>query len=357
MQSGERSDEEEVDVLIGAGGVGLGGVDCLHCEWDAIVDECIVVNTAFAARKTSIDFSTHLFFSEIPHCATHHKSSTNPHSPNMSQIFHPNHSTPPTIPALPQRPLWTSAGVLSTESISALSTIEVVINVWNQWAARMEDVFRQMNAQSDRLDVPVEDYIGWISRFSNHPPRPTLSPAEESRDRSMGVPHIALMRAHSRWEGFADELADTYSVMALELSSYKLRTGGEGEVIECDDGVLDFSKISLAAGTSTLTQVKAVFGAMLGPGRSFHRVGGGSEGRQMALLNDNVWHADGQVGDRSSNEQPGGQSDSHLEERSRREWAVGFLDTLREINREMAEEEYRDLNLQGLDIEDRDLEG
>lgn len=172
----------------------------------------------------------------------------------------------------------------------------------------------------------------------------------------MGVPHIALLRAHSRWEGFADELAETHSVMARELSSYKLRTGGEGEVIGCDEGVLDFSKMSLSAGTSTLTQVKAVFGAMLGPRRSFHRVGGGSEGQQMALLNK-VWHADGQVGDSSGDEQPRGQSDLCREERSRREWAVGFLETLREINREMAEEEYRDLNLQGLDIEDRDLGG
>lgn len=275
----------------------------------------------------------------------------------MSRVWSHGSSTPTDIPVLPLRPSWTSNGVVSTDSVSPLNTVEAVMEVWNWWADKVEDVFRQMNGQSDHLDVPVEDYIGWISRFSNHPPRPTVSPAEEARDRTMGFSCVALMRAHSRWEAFADELADTYTIMARELSRYKPGPDGAHEMIDCDEGMLDFSKLSLSACTSTLTQVKAVFGAMLGPGRSFHRAASESEHRQMPLLSTDAPHVDGQVEEGSSIEQPGGRSDLYPREEPRREWGNEFLVTLREINREMVEEDYRELDLHGLTIEDKDMEG
>jgi len=260
-------------------------------------------------------------------------------------------------PELPLRPFWTTNGVLSTESVSPLKAVEAVMEVWNWWADRVEDVFRQMNRQSDCFDLSVEDYIGWISRFSNHPPRPTMSPAEEVRDRFMGVPCVFLMRAHSRWEDFADELAETYKIMARELSRCKLRPGDAHELIDGDVWILDFSNMSLSADTSTITQVKAVFSAMLGPGRSFHRASRNSEHRQMPILSNNTWHVDEQVEERLGIEQPDGQSGLYPGEGTRKQWANEFLETLREINREMEDEEYRDLNLQGLNIEDQDMEG
>jgi len=274
----------------------------------------------------------------------------NLHSYNMSQVW----SLHTNIPVLPLRPFWTSSGVISTDSVSPLHAVEAIMEVWNRWADSIEDIFRHINAQSDHLDVPVEDYIGWISRFSNHPPRPTLSPTEEARDCAMEFPCVALMRAQSRWEAFADELAETYTIMAREISQCKPRQGGAHERIECDNEILDFSKISLSACTSTLTQVKAVFGAMLGPGRSFHRAARESEHQEMPLLSNSAWYVDGQLEEGSSVEQPGGQSGLYPEERR---WADEFLETLREINREMEEEDYRDLNLQSLNIEDQDMEG
>lgn len=257
-----------------------------------------------------------------------------------------------SFPVLPLRPLWTSNGVVSARSVSPLNEVEAVMEVWNLWADRVEDVFRRMDRQSDQLDVPVEDYIGWISRFSNHPARPTMSPAEEARDRLMGVPRVSLMRAHSRWEAFADELMETHTVMARELSRCRLRPGGAYEIIDCDIGIADFSKMSLSADASTTTQVKAVFSAMLGPGRSFHRASSDSKHQQMADLSNNTRNIDGQVAERLGSEQPGGQSDPYPE-RPRSEWADGFLETLREIDREMEEEDYRDLNLHGLNIGDQ----
>lgn len=317
---------------------------------------CIVSTLTLRSEQPLPLALTVVLCSSTPRTVTVY-SSTNLCSPNMCQVWSHASSIPTNIPVLPPRPFWTTNGMVSKESVSPLNEVEAVVEVWNQWSDNVETVFRQMNSQSDHLDVPVEDYIGWIARFSNHPPRPTLSPAEEARDGTMGVPHIALMRAHSRWEAFADELAETYTIMARELLQYKPRSDGAHAIVECDDGMLDFSKISLSASTSTLTQVKAVFSAMLGPGRSFHRAVGESEHRQMPVLSNEAPHVDGRVEEGSRVERPGGLSDLYSEERPRSEWGDEFLETLREINREMEEDDYRDLDLHGLTIEDHDMEG
>lgn len=271
-----------------------------------------------------------------------------------------------SIPVLPQRPTWTDDGVLSTEISSPVIAVDTIMAVWNRWADRVENIFRMMNESSNLLDVSVDDYIGWISRISNHPPRPTMSPTDEARESIMGIPRVPFMVAHSRFEAYADELAETHDLMARRLSQCKPRPDEAQDMVICDLEVLDFSKMSLSAATSTRAQVKSIFTAMLGPGRSFHKAANNTGCQRTPISGSNAMEIDrAQEGDMISYQRPAQsetgislvQESQHFGERPSRQWVQEFLTTVQEINREIEDEDYDELTMQPLDIKDQDMEG
>ena len=115
---------------------------------------------------------------------------------------------PYKAPTLPERPKWGADELLKTRSTSRKAVIEEFEHSWNQWADKVDNIFRQMSEQADELGATEEDLIKFIQTFSNHPPRPTLHGIEyyQKEDRPLTkefVENILNARFRVRWNDFA----------------------------------------------------------------------------------------------------------------------------------------------------------
>ena len=180
---------------------------------------------------------------------------------------------PYKAPTLPERPKWGADELLKTRSTSRRAVIEEFVHSWNQWADKVDNIFRQMSEQADELGATEEDLIKFIQTFSNHPPRPTLYGIEyyQKEDRPLTkefVENILNARFRVRWNDFANKLERTYTCMANDLAQCRSWLSSKNA------GGADFgmSNLSLSDGPSTRTQLQSILRSMLGPGRAFQAV-------------------------------------------------------------------------------------
>ena len=192
----------------------------------------------------------------------------------MDEHLHPDILRSHGILELPQRPQWDTDSILEPESVSALEAATSMTGKWNRWADQVEEIYRIMHQHSEELNLDDDDYIALIGIFSHHPARPEFVPGEtfENRpeDEDLDFPRIPLFELYKRWDDYADVLVRTFREFARALSGRSIRTGGVQEMMEWGDGDLDLSKLSLTAGVSTASSLRAILGHMLGPGHSFH---------------------------------------------------------------------------------------
>ena len=242
------------------------------------------------------------------------------------------------IPVLPRPPKWNTKSILEPNSVSAINAARTMSNGWNGWADRAEVVLRIMHRQSESLDLTDEDYIALIRLVSQHLPRPDISPGEtfengpEHADAEM--PRIPLFELHMRWEAFADVLDTTYTEFAKELSRHKVRPGGVQEMMELGGGDLSLSQLSLTAGPSTGTYLNSILGSMLGPGRSFHTASvSRNDQKQPTMLS-----MDGDA-----------EQEMHATQDGQNDQEFRYSRLGPEV------QDIRNLNIQGLNIEDKEM--
>ena len=179
---------------------------------------------------------------------------------------------PYKAPTLPERPEWSADEILKAPPKSRKAVLEEFLLSWNQWANKVDNIFRQMSEQADELGASEDDLIKFIQMFSTHPPRPTLHGIEyyqkEERPLTKEFVENILAKFHVRWENFADKLERTYTSMANELAQCRSWLSNKSA------SGADFgnSSLSLSAGPSTRTQLLSILRSMLGPERAFQAV-------------------------------------------------------------------------------------
>ena len=179
---------------------------------------------------------------------------------------------PYKAPTLPERPEWSADEILKAPPKSRKAVLEEFLHSWNQWANKVDNIFRQMSEQADELGASEDDLIKFIQMFSNHPPRPTLHGIEyyqkEERPLTKEFVENVLAKFHVRWNGFAAKLERTYTSMANELAQCRSWLSSKS-ASGADFGI---SNLSLSTGPSTRTQLQSILRSMLGPGRAFQAV-------------------------------------------------------------------------------------
>ena len=180
---------------------------------------------------------------------------------------------PYKAPTLPERPKWDADELLKTRVTSRKAVLEAFVHSWNQWADRVDNIFREMSEQVDELGATEEDLIKFIQLFSNHPPRPTLHGIEhyQKEERPLTkefVENILEGRFRVRWNDFANKLERTYTGMANDLAQCRSWLSSKN-ASGADFGI---SNLSLSDGPSTRTQLQSILRSMLGPERAFQAV-------------------------------------------------------------------------------------
>lgn len=179
---------------------------------------------------------------------------------------------PYKAPTLPGRPGWSADEILKAPAKSRKAVLEEFLRSWNQWANKVDNIFRQMSEQADELGATEDDLIKFIQMFSNHPPRPTLHGIEyyqkEERPLTKEFVENILGKFHVRWNGFADKVERTYTGMANELGECRSWLSSKS-ASGADFGI---SNLSLSTGPSTRTQLQSILRSMLGPERVFQAV-------------------------------------------------------------------------------------
>ena len=179
---------------------------------------------------------------------------------------------PYKAPTLPERPEWSADEILKAPSKSRKAVLEEFLHSWNQWANKVDNIFRQMSEQADELGATEDDLIKFIQMFSNHPPRPTLHGIEyyqkEERPLTKEFVENILARFHVRWNDFADKLERTYTRMANDLAQCRSWLSSKN-ASGADFGI---SNLSLSSAPSTRTQLQSILRSMLGPERAFQAV-------------------------------------------------------------------------------------
>ena len=116
---------------------------------------------------------------------------------------------PRKAPELPQRPDWKVDCLIIAAHGSLSAALEVIHQNRTRWANKIDDNFRQMERQTEDLDVSEDDFVGFIWLFSDRPPRPTMPTAEgynEIQKRHVEeFPYFPLMALHEDWMDFADK--------------------------------------------------------------------------------------------------------------------------------------------------------
>ena len=186
----------------------------------------------------------------------------------MNQSQYTGWSDPRVAPALPPRPTVGRTSSVESGSTSALDAAKALMTAWNAWADQTDSAFEIMQARLKHFEVLENDYIGLIQFCIRLPTRPKVKLNEmfeslsESADNDAA--RIRLRDLKIQWE----TLADIYETLAKELSWHRVRVDGTQEMLNTTKGDLDFSKLSLTAGSSDKHGSSSILGSAAAPEQS-----------------------------------------------------------------------------------------
>ena len=130
-------------------------------------------------------------------------------------------------PTRPKRPEWNTEEVSMNALPQSWTVLADFVKIWTQLANSVDEIFRYMHGQIERLGFSEDDYAIIIWMFGNHPIRPTLHGIEHYQEEQ--IPLIkefvqnVLAKFDSRWTEFADRLEITHTGIANEPAQCRTR--------------------------------------------------------------------------------------------------------------------------------------